>query len=377
MFSVTDMAEKRDYYEVLGLSKTATDSEIKKAYFALAKKYHPDANPGNKEAEQKFKEINEAYSILSDKEKRASFDQYGHAGVDPNGMGGGFDTSGMGFDMSDIFSSFFGGFGGASRPRNSAMRGSDIGMGVTITFEEAAFGCRKSVTYNRVEKCATCAGSGAKSGSKPETCPTCRGTGSVRVTQRTMLGMMQTTRQCSECHGTGKIIKDPCPDCKGEGNVRRKKTLEFNIPAGIDDGERISLRGQGNAGVNGGAAGDLIIEVTVKTHNFFIRRGYDIYCTMPLTFVEAALGAKVKVPTLEGSSEFSIPEGTQSGTVFSLRGKGIKNINSEKRGDLYVTVEVEVPKSLNSKQKDALTKFGELCSNKNYEKKNKFQNRLK
>ena len=377
------MAEKRDFYEVLGVAKTATDSEIKKAYFTLAKKYHPDANPGDKAAEQKFKEINEAYSILSDKEKRASYDQYGHAGVDPNGMGGsGFGASGMGFDMSDIFSSFFGGgfgggFGGSARQSSSPMRGSDIGMEITITFEEAAFGCRKSATYNRVEKCASCGGSGAKAGTTAETCSKCHGTGSVRVTQRTMLGMMQTTRQCTECHGTGKIIKDPCPDCKGEGVVRRKKTLEFNVPAGIDDGERISLRGQGNAGANGGPAGDLIVEVSVRTHNFFVRRGYDIYCTMPLTFAEAALGAKVKVPTLEGSSEFTVPEGTQSGAVFSLRGKGIKNINSEKRGDLYVTVEVEVPKSLNSKQKEALQKFQDLCSNKNYEKKGKFLNRLK
>ncbi|MBO4501379.1 MAG: molecular chaperone DnaJ [Clostridia bacterium] len=373
------MADKRDYYEVLGVSKTATDPEIKKAYFALAKKYHPDANPGDKEAEKKFKELNEAYSVLSDKEKRAAYDQYGHAGVDPNGMGGGgFDPSGMGFDMSDIFSSFFGGgFGGSARSRTSAMRGSDIGMGITITFEEAAFGCHKQVTFNRVEKCSSCGGSGAKSGTTPETCRTCHGTGSVRVSQRTMLGMMQTTRQCSECHGTGKIIKDPCPECKGEGSVRRKKTLEFNIPAGIDDGERISLRGQGNAGANGGANGDLIIEVTVKQHSFFIRRDYDIYCEMPLTYAEAALGAKVKVPTLEGSSEFSIPEGTQSGAVFSLRGKGIKHVNSEKRGDLYVTVNVEVPKSLNSKQKEALQKFQDLCSNKNYEKKSKFQSRLK
>ncbi len=373
------MAEKRDFYEVLGVQKTATDAEIKKAYFKLAKQYHPDANPGDKEAERKFKEINEAYSILSDKEKREAYDQYGHAGVDPNGMGaGGFDASGMGFDMSDIFSSFFGGgFGGSTRSRTAATRGADIGMGISITFEEAAFGCRKQVTFNRVEKCSSCGGSGAKAGSSPETCRTCHGTGTVKMTQRTMLGMMQTTRQCSDCHGTGKIIKDPCPDCKGEGTVRRKKTLEFNIPAGIDDGERISLRGQGNAGTNGGAAGDLIVEVTVKPHSFFVRRDYDIYCEMPLTFAEAALGAKVKVPTLEGSSEFSIPEGTQSGAVFSLRGKGIKYVNSDKRGDLYVTVNVEVPKSLNSKQKEALQKFEDLCSGKNYEKKNKFNNRLK
>lgn len=376
------MADKRDYYEVLGISKGASDDEIKKAYRTMAKKYHPDANPGDKSAEEKFKEVNEAYSILSDKEKRSMYDQYGHTGTDPNGMGGGagFDPSGMGgFDFGDIFSSFFGGgFSSTGRQtRNGPERGDDIGIEVTISFEDAAFGVRKEIAYNRIEKCSTCNGSGAAAGSKAETCPHCHGTGSVRVTQRTMLGMMQTTRPCTECSGTGKIIKNPCPDCKGQGKVRRKKTLEFNIPAGIDDGERISLRGQGNAGANGGPSGDVIVEVNVKPHAFFKRKGYDLYCDIPITFVDAALGTKLTVPTLEGTSEMNVPEGTQTGTVFSLRGKGIKYINSDRKGDLYVTLNVEVPKNLTSKQKESLKAFGEVCTGKNYEKKTKFFDKFK
>ncbi len=370
------MAGKKDFYEVLGVGKGASEDDIKKAYRTLAKKYHPDANPGDKSAEEKFKEINEAYSVLSDGQKRAAYDQYGHAGVDPNGMGG-FDASGMDFDIGDIFGSFFGGGFGSRSQRSSVQHGEDIGMELTITFEEAAFGCRKEVSYNRVEKCAGCGGSGAAPGTHPETCSACHGTGSVKTTQRTMLGMMQTTRVCPDCRGTGKRIKDVCSECKGEGQNRKKKTLEFNIPAGIDNGERISLRGQGNAGVNGGQNGDLIIIVKVKPHNFFTRKDYDLYCELPVTFSEAALGAKVTVPTLEGASEFAVPEGTQPGTVFSLRGKGIKFVNSERKGDLYVTVSVEVPKNLNQKQKEALKKFSEACTAKNYEKKQKFFDKLK
>lgn len=365
------MAEKRDYYEVLGVSKSATEEEIKKAYRMLAKKYHPDANPGDKSAEEKFKEINEAYSILSDSEKRSAYDRFGHSGVDPNSMGG-FDTSGFDFDLGDIFSSFFGGGFGSRTSRSTVQPGEDIGMELSVTFEEAAFGVRKEVTYNRIEKCSACNGSGAAPGTHPESCSTCKGTGTVRTTQRTMLGMMQSTRTCPECRGSGKIIKDRCSDCKGEGRVRKKKTLEFNIPAGINTGERISLRNQGNAGIGGGPNGDLIITILVKPHSFFKRKDYDLYCELPVTFPEAALGTKVTIPTLEGESEFTIPEGTQPGTVFSLRGKGIKHINSDRKGDLFVTVNVEVPKNLNGKQKEALKKFGEACTNKNYEKKQKF-----
>jgi len=370
------MADKRDYYEVLGIAKNASDDDIKKSFRTLAKKYHPDANPGDKSAEVKFKEINEAYSVLSDAEKRAAYDQYGHAGIDPNGMGG-FDMSGMDFDIGDIFGSFFGGGFGSRSQRAGAQHGEDIGMELTISFEEAAFGCRKEVTYNRIEKCSACGGSGCAPGTQPETCPTCHGTGSVKTAQRTMLGMMQTTRICSDCRGTGKKIKNHCPDCKGEGRVRKKKTLEFNIPAGINDGERISLRNQGNAGTNGGQNGDLIIVINVKQHGFFVRKEYDLFCELPVTFSEAALGAKVTVPTLEGSSEFAVPEGTQPGTIFSLRGKGVKYINSDKKGDLYVTVVVEVPKNLNQKQKDALKKFNDACTGKNYEKKQKFFDKFK
>lgn len=367
------MADKRDYYEVLGLSKSASEAEIKKAYRTLAKKYHPDANPGDKNAEEKFKEINEAYSVLSDSDKKQKYDTYGHAGVDGNAGYGGFDASDMGgFDFGDIFSSFFGGGFSSRQSRNSASRGEDIGLGITITFEEAAFGCRKEVTYNRVEQCSTCNGSGAEKGSKAETCSNCRGTGYVRVSQRTPLGVMQTTQTCPNCRGKGKIIKNICRDCNGEGRLRKKKTLEFNIPAGIDNGERISLRGQGNAGANGGPSGDLIVEVSVKSHTFFKRNGYNLYCEVPITFVEAALGTTVTIPTLEGSSEFTVPEGTQTGSVFSLRGKGIKMINSDKKGDLFVTLNVEVPKNLNTKQKDALRNFGDACNLKNYDKKSKF-----
>jgi molecular chaperone DnaJ len=365
------MADKRDYYEILGVAKTATEDELKKAYRTLAKKYHPDANPGDKSAEEKFKEINEAYSVLSDPEKRSAYDRYGHAGIDPNSMGG-FDMSGFDFDLGDIFGSFFGGGFGSRSTRSNVRDGEDIGMELTITFEEAAFGCRKEVSYYRIEKCAACGGEGAAPGTHPETCPTCRGTGSVRTTQRTMLGMMQTTRICTECGGTGKIIRERCHDCKGEGRIRKKKTLEFNIPAGINNGERISLRNQGNAGTGGGQNGDLIIAITVKPHSFFKRKEYDLHCDMPITFPEAALGVKVTVPTLDGSSELTIPEGTQPGTVFTLKGKGIKHINSDRKGDLYVTISVEVPKNLTTKQKDALKKFSESCTGKNYEKKQKF-----
>ena len=277
------MADKRDYYEVLGVAKGASEDEIKKAYRALAKKYHPDANKDDKSAEAKFKEINEAYSVLSDKEKRAQYDQYGHAGVDPNfGAGGGFSGfgGGMDFDLNDIFGSFFGGgfsSGRSGRASNAPTRGDDIGARVFISFEEAAFGCKKEISFERTEKCASCGGSGAKKGSKPETCPTCGGSGQVRVNQRTPFGVMQSVRTCDACGGKGKLVKDPCPDCRGNGYVRRKKTLEVSIPAGIDDGQRISLTGQGSAGENNGPSGDLILLVSVRPHPIFERQGNNLY----------------------------------------------------------------------------------------------------
>lgn len=379
------MAEKRDYYEVLGVDKSASDADIKKAYRNLAKKYHPDANPGDATAEAKFKEINEAYSVLSDSETKARYDQYGHAGTDPNfgagGFGGGFGGFGGGFggdafDLGDLFGDLFGGGRRSSRP-NAPQKGADIETYITLTFEEAAFGCTKEIEFTRVETCSSCKGSGANGANGVETCKTCNGTGTVRTIQRTPFGSMQSQRPCSACKGTGKIIKDPCTECKGSGVNRIKKKLSVNIPAGIDDEQRVILRGQGNHGSNGGPAGDLYVEVRVKPHKLFVREGNDIHFEMPISYAEAVLGAKLTVPTLEGESEFSIPEGTQSGSVFSLRGKGIPQVHGKGRGDIYVTVTVEVPKSLNSKQKELLKQFDEAMGNKNTPKKQSFFSKFK
>ena len=379
--------EKRDYYEVLGIDKSADDAAIKKAYRAQAKKYHPDLHPGDAEAEKNFKEVNEAYAVLSDSEKKAKYDQYGHAAFDP-GMGGGggfggfggfdFGGNGGGFDIfGDIFGSMFGGGGSSSSRRNGPVRGNDTEISVTISFEEAAFGVKKTVSYNRIEKCSECSGSGAKKGTKAETCQTCHGTGQVRVTQRTPLGMMQTTRTCDTCRGTGKIIKEPCNECRGKGYVRVKKTLEVSIPAGIDDGQMISLGGQGDEGRNGGPAGDLIIVVSVRPHRFFERRRMDLYCDIPITFPEAALGAELEIPTLEEPVKYTISEGTQTGTRFKLKGLGIVNVNNPKlRGDIYFTVTVEVPKNLSEKQKEALRAFSEECGDGHYQKKKSFFDKL-
>ncbi len=377
------MAEqKRDCYEVLGLKKGASDSEIKKAFYKLAKQYHPDANPGDKAAEARFKEINEAYSVLSDPEKRSRYDQYGWAGMDPSAGGGfggfeGFGGFSEGFDVGDLFGDLFGGmFGGGGRSRNSRgpRRGDDISARVTVSFEEAAFGCKKEVRYARVESCPTCSGSG---GTGVENCPKCGGRGQVTVQQRTPFGYMQSTQACDACKGKGKIIKNPCKDCRGTGLLRRNKVLEINIPGGISDGMRVSVRGQGNAGINGGIAGDLVVDVTVRPHEVFRRNGFDLLCTLPITFVEAALGAKVTVPTLDGQVELTIPEGTQSGTTFSLKGKGTQTLDGKGRGNLLVTVDVEVPRGLDKKQKDALAAFGQLCEDGHYEKKNSFFSKFK
>ena len=379
------MAEKRDYYEVLGVDRSASDADIKKAYRNLAKKYHPDANPGDSTAEAKFKEINEAYSVLSDSETKARYDQYGHAGTDPNfgagGFGGGFGGFGGGFggdafDLGDLFGDLFGGGRRSSRP-NAPQKGADIETYITLTFEEAAFGCTKEIEFTRVETCSSCKGSGANGANGVETCKTCNGTGTVRTIQRTPFGSMQSQRPCSACKGTGKIVKDPYTECKGSGVNRIKKKLSVNIPAGIDDEQRVILRGQGNHGSNGGPAGDLYVEVRVKPHKLFVREGNDIHYEMPISYAEAVLGAKLTVPTLEGESEFSIPEGTQSGSVFSLRGKGIPQVHGKGRGDIYVTVTVEVPKSLNSKQKELLKQFDEAMGNKNTPKKQSFFSKFK
>ena len=374
------MADKRDYYEVLGLNKNAGEAEIKKAYRSLAKKYHPDVNPGNAEAEAKFKEINEAYAVLSDADKKAKYDQFGHAAFDSAAGGGaGFD-GGFDFgDLGDIFGSFFGGgFGGSSqRNRNAPMRGEDVGARVTITFEEAAFGVKKDVSFNRIQKCDDCGGSGAKKGTSAETCRVCGGSGQRRITQRLGGMAFQSTATCDSCRGTGKIIKEPCTNCRGTGYIKVNKKLSVSIPAGIDDGERIALRGQGCDGRNGGPAGDLIITVMVKRHAIFERDGYNLYCEVPLTVAEATLGAEIDVPTLEGNIKYTIPEGTQPGTTFTIRQKGLPYINNQNRkGDLIFTVNVEIPKSLNEKQKEHMRAFAEACGDSNYSKKSGFFKRI-
>ena len=360
------MAEqKRDYYEVLGVSKGASDDEIKKAYRKLAKKYHPDLNPGDKTAEANFKEVNEAYEILSDKDKRARYDQFGHAGVDPNfnPNGGGFGGFGgftdMGdIDLGDLFGSFFGGgFGGGGSRRNAPQKGETIRAGVTISFEEAAFGCEKEVTVSRTEQCDVCKGTGCAPGTTAEVCPDCHGSGTVRIQRGGGGFSFSTTTSCPKCRGTGKIIHQPCKTCNGAGTVRKQKKLAVTIPAGIDNGQAVSLRGQGGAGRNGGPAGDLLIGVTVKPHPIFRREGTAVYMDQPVSFVQAALGAELEIPTIDGNVKYEMPEGTQSGTTFRLRGKGIPGLGGRGRGDQYVTVKVKVPTGLNKEQKEALRAF--------------------
>ena len=375
--------QKRDFYEVLGLSKGASDDEIKKAYKKMARKYHPDLNPDNKEAEEKFKEVNEAYEILSDADKKARYDQFGHAGVDPNfgagGFGGGFD-GGFDFgDLGDIFGSFFGGgFGGGRRTNpNAPQRGESIRVSVTISFEEAAFGCEKEVTVERMEACDTCHGSGCAAGTSPEVCPDCRGSGQVQVRRQTPMGVFATTTTCPKCGGKGRIIQQPCGDCHGSGSVRKRKTIKASIPAGIDNGQTISVRGQGHAGKNGGPAGDLLITITVRPHELFRREGTSVLCEAPITFAQAVLGAELEIPTIDGKVKYDLPEGTQSGTTFRLKGKGIPSINGRGRGDQYVTVYIETPRDLNRDQKEALKKFAETLGENNYEDRKRFFKKFK
>ena len=375
------MADKRDYYEVLELQKGASEDEIKKAYRRLAKKYHPDMNPGDKDAEVKFKEVNEAYSILSDPEKKERYDQYGFAGVDPSygagqgGFGGFGGFGGMDFDVGDIFSSFFGGSSAARR--NGPVRGEDVMTRLIISFEEAAFGCKKTITFPRTEACSACGGSGAEKGTKKETCSRCGGTGTIRVQRRTMLGVMQTQQSCDVCGGTGSIIKTPCKACRGSGVERKQKKFDANIPAGINEGERIMLRGQGNAGRRGGSNGDLIVEINIRPHPIFERKGYDIYCDVPISFTEAALGGEIRIPTLEGPETFKIPEGTQTGTTFSLKNRGVQIIRTDRRGNLYFTVNVEVPRDLTKAQKELLRQFEDGMTGKNMGKKTSFADKIK
>ena len=371
------MAEKRDYYEVLGIQKGASEDEIKKAYKKLARKYHPDMNPGDKEAEEKFKEVNEANEVLSDPEKKARYDQFGFAGVDPNygaGAGGGAYGGGFDFgDLGDIFGSFFGGgFGGQRRNPNAPQRGESIRASVSISFTEAAFGCEKSVTIERSEQCPTCKGSGCAPGTTPEICPDCHGSGTVQTRRQTPMGVFASNGPCRKCGGTGRLIHQPCSDCRGSGAVRKRRTIKVNIPAGIDHGQTISLRGQGGAGKNGGPAGDLLITVMVHPHEIFRRDGVDVFCEAPITFTQAVLGAELEIPTIDGKVKYSIPEGTQTGTVFRLKGKGVPVLNGRGRGDQYVTVVIETPRSLNKEQKEALRRFSETLGENNYEKRKSF-----
>ena len=352
---------KRDYYEILGIDKNADQNEIKSAFRKLAKKYHPDLNPDDKEAEVKFKEINEAYGVLGDAEKREKYDKFGHAAFEGNQGFGGFNGSGDFGDFGDIFGDIFGDFFGGGynngRRRNSPRKGADLKIRLNISFEEAAFGAKKDVKISRIEKCDDCNGTGAKKGSKKKTCPTCNGTGSVRTVQKTPFGQFASTRTCPTCGGTGEIIEEPCRNCEGTGKVKKTRKITINIPAGVDDGSVIPLRGEGNHGEKGGTPGDLYVYLKVNSHEIFEREGTDIWCEIPISFTKASLGVTVEVPTLEGKVKYEVPEGTQTGTVFRLKHKGIKNLRGTGKGDQYVKVKIQVPKKLTEKQKKILEEF--------------------
>ncbi|MBQ6899333.1 MAG: molecular chaperone DnaJ [Firmicutes bacterium] len=376
------MAEKRDYYEVLGLQKGASDDEIKKAFRKMAMKYHPDKNPGDKEAEEKFKEVNEAYSVLSDADKKSKYDRFGHAGVDPNagfGGAGGFGGFGGFEDIFDMFGGAFGGgFGGGGQRRaNQPRKGRDLQKAITITFEEAAFGAKKTIEISKYVACSTCNGEGTKPGTSKKTCPRCNGTGQVATMQRTPFGQFQSVTTCDQCGGSGKIIEEPCPDCRGEGKVRKNVTISVDIPAGVDNESVIPIRGQGEPGINGGPAGDLYIVLNVKPHKMFKRNGADLYLEIPISFDQAALGAEIVVPTLEGKVSYKVPAGTQPGTTFRLRDKGIKHLKREAKGDLYVKVNLEVPTKLNGKQKKAIQHMAEAVTEECYQKKSGFAEKIR
>ena len=370
------MAEKRDYYEVLGVSKNATDDEIKRAYRKKAKECHPDLHPDDKEAVERFKELNEANEVLSDPNKRARYDQFGFE--DPMaGMGGGGGNPFGGFDfggMGDIFDQLFnGGMGGRTARRQGPVQGNDLRYELRITFEEAAKGCQKSFEIYRNELCDTCKGSGAKPGTSPVTCPTCQGTGQVRQSG----GWMTTVRTCSACGGTGKVIRDRCADCGGSGRIRKKRTVNVKVPAGIDNGQTIIMNGQGEPGLRGGPNGDLYIVVGVKPHKLFRREGYNLLLDFPISFVTAALGGDVEVPTLSGPVKYRIPEGTQPGTEFRIKGAGIQQLRGAGKGDLVMKVKVEIPKRLNNKQKDLLRQFDETTGDREYDNRKSFMDRVK
>lgn len=383
------MADKRDYYEVLGISKGASDDEIKHAYKSLARKYHPDLHPDDKEAESKMKEINEAYEVLSDSDKRQRYDQFGFAGVDPTygqGQGGGYSGYSQGGfggfggfgDVGDIFESFFGGFGGSQRSNpNAPQRGQDIRASLTISFMEACKGTKKQVRVTRYESCPDCNGTGARAGTVPETCPDCHGSGTVKISQRTAFGVFQTTQACSRCGGKGRIIKSVCPKCQGQGRAKNVFIREVEIPAGIDDGQTLRVQGAGNCGANGGSYGDLNIKVSVRDGGIFERDGFDIRTEVPISFAQAVLGDEITVPTIDGNVKYTVPAGTQTGTVFRLRGRGIQKLYRSDRGDQYVTVNVEVPRNLSRRQEELLREFDSSLEDRNQSGRKSFMDKIK
>ena len=376
------MAEnKRDYYEVLGVEKGATAEQIKKAYRKKAMQYHPDRNPGDKTAEEKFKELGEAYEVLSDQEKRSRYDQFGFQGVDPNfGGGAGFDGFGGfgGFgDFGDIFGEFFGGGSRRSTAQNAPRRGENVGVRLDLTFEEAAFGCEKEVSAQRIENCATCSGSGSADG-VIETCTQCHGTGQVRTVQNFMGMQMQSTTVCPSCNGRGKMVKTPCNTCRGKGKVRRTQKIKVKIPAGVDAGQSVRVRGEGCVGSNGGPSGDLLVEIYLKRHPIFVRENVDVLCEVPISFTQAALGAEIEVPTLDGKVKYEIPEGTQTGKTFVMAGRGIPMVNNPKRrGNHLFTVVVETPTKLTKEQKELLRQLDDSLDKEETPKRKKFFETLK
>lgn len=374
------MAEKRDYYEVLGIPKGATEEQIKKAFRKVAKDHHPDLNPDDKSAEARFKEAGEAYAVLSDSQKRAMYDQYGHEGMNQQGGFGGF--GGAGFDVNDIFDNIFGGFGGfggsSSSRKSGPQRGANLKYRLTLDFLEAAFGVEKEISITKEDLCETCNGSGAKKGTDPITCTTCNGTGQVSQRQQTMFGTVMTTKNCAPCNGKGTIIKEPCESCNGRGRKSKKKTLKINVPAGINQGEMLTLRGEGEPGTKGGPYGDLYVEISIRQHSIFKRDGYNTYCEVVITFPQAALGCDLQVPTIDGEYSYKLKEGTQPGEIITIKGKGIPHVNkNHMRGDHIFKVIIEVPRNLDHKQKELLKEFESISTERNYQQRGSFFNKIR
>lgn len=382
------MADKRDYYEILGVDKTADDNTIKKAYWKLAKKYHPDVNPGDAEAEAKFKDANEAYEVLSDPEKRSRYDRYGHAGIDPNSFGG-FNASAS-VDLNDLFNSIFGNFGGfgadfggfspfgsSRKTAKGPMPGANLRYRMRLDFMEAAFGCEREISIRKEDVCDTCHGTGAADGSEAKTCPICHGSGQVTRQQQTLFGQMMTTQTCSHCGGSGEVIEKPCPDCHGTGRKEKNRRLLVKVPAGINEGEMLTLRGEGEPGFRGGPSGDLYIEISIRPDPVFTRDGNNTFCEVPITYAQAALGDEIEIPTIDGTMKYKLNEGTQSGDVYTIKGKGIPYVQSRGRGDHRFQVVLEVPRNLNSDQKAMLKKFDESCNDSHYQKRPNFFDRIR